>query len=233
LKILSQIGNCTVIDHHIYSNNFWKDFEDINVIHDITKSATLMCNKYLNNTGINQQLDNLSKIIDIYDLWKSENNFFELAQDLNEYFWDYSLEEFVKKIIQNNYKLPKDFINVTTAKRKKIQEDIIDLEKRKLIHRFGKSTVIFDSACFNRILIDDMKKGQNFIIGISSFGIVKIRINKNANFPEEQLNKLRFELTQKEKYGHSLAFTYKIENVNFDKIMNEAKKIIQNISEIF
>lgn len=233
LRILTQLGSVTVIDHHMYPDGFWENFPEVKVIYDKTKSAALICNEYFSNTGKNPNLDKLTNIINLYDLWQDLHPGFGIAQDLNEYFWTYSVDVFSKTFIENGWKLPKDYSTVVAAQREKFALDIADLEKRKLIHRMGETTLVFADSCFNQILIKDMKKGQNFVINFSSYGIVKVRINQRCGYPDVLLNTLRLELTGNAESCHLHAFTYRIEKVNFNKLMDEAQRIVRSISKIF
>lgn len=236
LQILNYIcavgkGKLTIIDHHMYPEDFWDDFSNANIIHDTSKSAALICNEYFCNEGLNANLDKLTQIINIYDLWQDQHRAFEIAQDLNEYFWGYSIELFVKNIMENGWKLPSDYTEFTIKNRKKIEDDIIDLEKRKLIHRFGEITVAMVDSSFNQILIKEMKKGQNFVIGISSYGIIKVRVNQVCGYSDVILNSIRYKLSEIAEYGHLNAFTYKMNTVSFNKLMDEAQRIVETISK--
>jgi hypothetical protein len=216
----------TVIDHHMYNDGFWDAYARMKVIHDKTKSATLLCNEYLGNAGCNANLDNLSYVIDIYDLWKDKHDFFSFAQDLNEYFWSNGKFELFRKIISNGYKLPPDFTQKVKEVRDKYTAAIEDFEKRKVIQRFSDVTIAFVDDWFNQILIGEMRKGQNFVIGLNSQGICKMRINQDAPYSDDQLNGIRYDLTGKYNYGHLHAFTYKVQNVSLENLMNEVKKIV-------
>jgi len=232
LKILTSLCKCTLIDHHMYTEGFWVDFPELKIVHDITSCAAELCNEYLQNKGKNPNLDKLTKIIDIYDIWQTQHPAFQVAQDLNLYFWSYDLTLFVQNIIKNDYKLPKGYLEEVQKLKEQEAQAVKDFEKRKLIHRMGEITLAFVDDHFNKILIDEMEKGQNFVIGISSYGIIKVRINQKCPYSEEQLNKIRYELSGKAEFGHLCAFTFKIKNVSFDNLMKEAERIVKTINHI-
>ena len=138
LARLYNIAHVTHIDHHLYPEGFWDDFPKMKVVHDMTKSATKLCNEFFKNTGKNERLDKLSFLIDVYDIWQSADPAFDLSQDLNEYFWasiSYGvLLPLVERIIENDYKVEGDL-------RREVQQNIKTLMDigcyRGLRHRRG------------------------------------------------------------------------------------------------
>lgn len=232
-------ANCTkiLIDHHMYPEGFFDEFKDIKVIWDTSKSATLLCLEHLKNSGKNSNLDKLSYIIDVYDIWRTVNKFFEFAQGLNEYFWTYDMEVLAEKVKNSGYNLPEDFSETVKTINQKIQSDILDYKKRNLVYRINDITICFVPNWFNQINIQEMKEHQNIVIGISSFGIVKFRINKVAPYSREQKIRFRELLAGEANTGHDDAFTYKIKGSDsnqstFEDLMNETKRIIDVLSSI-
>lgn len=232
LAEIMELGiDVTLIDHHQYPEDFFSDFPSLKLIHDTSKSATLLCNEYLKNTGKNENLDKLTKIIDVYDIWQINDPKFNFAQDLNEYFWRYSIPVFCKGVQEAGWNLPHDFLPVVRHIRQEYTNGIKDYEERGLIQRGGKITLCFGHDWFNQILIREMNQGQDFVIGLSSYGIIKVRISEKADYTNEQKRFLMKELTGKIT-GHENAFTYKMKSVSFDKLINESQriaKIIQNL----
>jgi oligoribonuclease NrnB/cAMP/cGMP phosphodiesterase (DHH superfamily) len=232
LRRLYNLGKCTIIDHHLYPHGFWDEFPNMKVIHDKTKSAALLCNEYFNNQS-NVNLTKITKLINIYDLWKIKSPFFETSKDFNNYFWKFDIGYLCNEIINNDYKLPKNYMSVVQAINENYKSDIEKYEKRKLIHRAGEITLAFVDYWFNEILISEMKKGKNFVIGANSYGIIRIRISENAPYSEEMKNALRLSLTGTSDIGHMNAFTYKIkEPVNFDNLMKEIENVTSEIERI-
>ena len=226
----------THIDHHLYPDGFWNCFPDMKVHWDKSKSASLLCNEYFNLQGVNSNLDKLTTLIDVYDLWQTDHPAFEATQDLNEYFWckvrtmGLGLEKLMDEIIAAGWTLPSDYTEIVQDIKEQYTADIASYETRKLIHRAGEITLCFVPDWFNHILIKEMKNGKNFVIGINQYGIVRVRINKDAPYTSEMKDSLRMVLTGTKNIGHDLAFTYKIKDpVNFDTIMTEAKKVTDSI----
>lgn len=232
LRRLYNLGKCTIIDHHLYPDGFWDEFPNMKVHHSTQKSATLLCNEYFGNTGKNVNLDKLTTIIDIYDLWQVKSPHFDLAQDLNEYFWQHDIAYLCNEIIQNEYKLPKNFLSVVDTIHANYNAALEKFEKRNLIHRSGEITICFVDEWFNQILIKEMKEGKNFVIGANSYGIIKIRISESAPYSDDVKNKMRIQLAGTADIGHMNAFTYKMKSsVSFDNLMKEIQKVVKVIEE--
>lgn len=223
------------IDHHMYPNGFWDEFPNMKVVYDKTKSATLLTNEYLGNAGLHRGLDQLTHIIDVYDIWQKDKPVFNVSQDFNEYFWykvkGSSIEILMREIIDRDYNLPTDYRGVINLIKQQYNDAILDFENRKLIHRGGDITFAFINEWFNQIMLKEHERGTNFVIGITSFGIVRIRINQDCPYSVQQLNEIRLQLTGNSEYGHLHAFTYKINN-SLDNIMNEAQKIANVITSV-
>lgn len=232
--IYDEFDMCLHIDHHMYPEGFWDDLPNMKVVYDKTKCATKLCNEYFKNEGKNSDLDKLTYLIDVYDIWQKDNPHFPIAQDLNEYFWKFGIDWLFKEIVNNNYNLPNNFAAIVQNIRKECAEAIQDFESRKLIQRAGEVTFVFVDDWFNQIMLKEMEKGKNFVIGITTYGIVKVRIREEAPYSEDQKKALRKALTGNDNVGHLNAFTYRIfqKTVTFDHIMEEAQKIGSLLEEI-
>ncbi len=230
-KMCSLFERITLIDHHLYPDNFFDAYPKLKVHWDKSKSATLLTYEYLQNN--NEKLRALSELIDVYDLWQDKSDKFDIAQDLNNFFWEIGKEQFINDIIHNNYALPHYYTQVVADINKRNNEAIEKFENRKLIHRSAAITVAFVDECFNQILIREMKAGKDFVINATSFGIFKIRINADSNLLREQKDLLRIALCGTKDIGHDLAFTYKMkDSVSFENIMKQLKFIIEQINQI-
>lgn len=230
-QIYHAFKNCTHIDHHLYPDGFWDEFPNMKVVWDKSKCATLLCNEYLGNKGQNEHLDQLSFIIDIYDLWQIKSPYFDVSQHLNEYFWRFGTTDLCKVIVDNDYKLPANFKQVISSFDDEFTAAMADYESRQLIQRGGEITFAFISDWFNQMLIREHRDGKNFVVGINQYGIVRVRVNQDAPYGEKELNQIRLQLCGTENTGHMHAFTYKIPNVSFDKTMAEVQKIVRVIGE--
>jgi len=233
LSRLYEIGKITHIDHHLYPDGFWDDFPEMKVKWDKTKCATLLCNEYFGNTGQNSNLDKLSKLIDVYDIWQDQHPAFDFTQGLNEYFWKHDIYELTQAIVQNNFKLPDDFTEVVDGINQDINMAISSYEERKLIYRSDNITLAFINDWFNQVMIPDMRNGQDFVIGINSYGIIRVRVRQQSVYTDFQLNKLRKALTGTETTGHMHAFTYRMKGTcDFTNLMKHAEFIVEKINEI-
>lgn len=229
LARLYQMGRVTHIDHHLYPEGFWDDFPKMKVVHDKSKSATKLCNEFFQNTGKNANLDKLTHLIDVYDIWQTGNAHFDLSQDLNEYFWASirygDLLPLVKRITSNEFKLPSNFLDLTNCIKEMRAKEVQSYEERKLIQRAGDVTLCFINEWFNHVMINEMHNGKNVVVGLNSKGIIRIRIREESPYTDSQKNDLRLELTGTETIGHMNAFTYKVESKSFNDLIKEAQRV--------
>lgn len=231
-RLYNLFDKVTHIDHHRYPEDFWDEFPNMKVVWDHEKSATLLCNEYLGNKGKNSNLDKLSYLIDTYDIWQKDRPAFKVSQDLNNYFWECDINWLLDEIIRLDFNLPNNFKSVVDNFNIRCEKTLRSYENKNLIHRAGEITVFFGQEFFNELMIREHESGKNFVIGVNSWGIVKIRINQDAPYTEETIKKIKHELVNAEEYGHLHAFTYKLPNNGFDKLMQEIKNIIETIERI-
>lgn len=232
-KLYNLDKDLVLCDHHLYPDGFWDAFPEMKVQWDKTKSATLICNEYFGNKGKNLKLDNLSRVIDVYDIWQTEEPEFDLSQDLNEYFWTYDIAILLKKIIDNDYRLPSDFKEVVKNIKLTYNTAIEDYNKRGLIKRSGDVSLCFVKDWFNQVMLKEMDNGQNIVVGIDLYGIVRVRINKKHDLNLSQKQQFREILTGNPDIGHAEAFTYKYAGTpSFDKSIAEAEKVYNAIQKI-
>lgn len=232
LGVLYSLGKCTHLDHHLYPEGFWDVFPEMRVVWDKSKCAAKICNEYFDNKGKNKNLDKLTFICDVYDLWQTKSPAFKIAQDFNEYFWQNNIGTLCNTFVQNNYELPHDYMQVVDKQHALFKAALIDYEKRKLIYRGGEITIAFVNDYFNQILIKEMEQGQNFVVGVNSYGIVRVRIREEALYTPEQKDQMRLRLTGTKDIGHNNAFTWKIKEVpSFHRIMEEIQLVVKTIQE--
>lgn len=213
------------IDHHSYPEHFFQKVIGKGRYKckiDSTKCAAKICYDFFKLE--NKTLKVLIDVIDVYDCWRTESSMFDKSQNLNKYFWEKGWDNFkqFKNTIPNDYKETIDKI------LKYEKEGIQKLKDANLIIRSKdnsqKITFILNNEFFNPIMIEEMKQGQNFVVGIHN-GIVKFRVRKGA-LDSLRLEDLRY-LTAGKVTGHPLAFTYAIGKDNMDTV-----KEIQRISNI-
>jgi len=237
LRRLYNLGKCTHIDHHLYPDGFWDEFRNMKVYYDKTKSATKLCNEFFKNAGKNANLDKLTYLIDVYDIWRTKNEHFDLSQDLNEYFWSSvqygDLLPLANKIISNEYKLPNDYLERVNNIKVKRDKDIKSFEDNHFIQRSSDVAICFISEWFNHVMINEMRNGKNFVIGINSKGIIRVRIREEAPYTDVKKNKLRLALTGTETTGHMNAFTYLASGkITVDRLIKEAEQVSLEIQKI-
>lgn len=227
-RLYNMFNTVTLIDHHLYPENFWDEYPKMKVHYNKDKCAALLTNEFFGNTGKNKNLDTLTNITDVYDLWQVDHNLFDVSQNLNNFFWELGMDKFCSEIIKCNYTLPSYYTEVVNKINLRIKEGIEKLEQKKLIHRFGKVTVVFTDEFFNDVLIKDMKDGQDIVINAMAYGIIKVRISKDAPFTDEMLQELSRVTSQVDVTGHKLAWTYKIkETPSFETIMTEIQRVLK------
>lgn len=231
-RLYNMFEQITLIDHHQYPDDFWKDYPKIVLHYDKSKCAAKLSHEFFKNVGKNKNLDLLTKITDIYDLWQDENELFDTAQNLNNFFWNVGMDNFISESIKNNYGLPQYYVETVKQINEKIKNGVEKLEQKKLIHRFGKVTVVFSDDFFNDVLVKEHRKGQDVVINAMSYGIIKIRISKNAPFTDEMLDNLSKITSGVETTGHKLAWTYKINQTSFTNIMEEIQRVVKETYRI-
>ena len=216
------------IDHHLYPDGFWDDYPNMRVVWDKTKSATKLCNEYFGNTGKNANLDKLTDIIDAYDLWRVDSPYFGVAQDFNNYFWEVGIEWLCNEIVSRDFKLPENFRAIVDNFNWRCKNTIQYYEDSKKIMRSGPVTFSLTNEFFNQINLKEMENGQQVVIGINDYGIVRCRLNQKSIFTDEQINDIRFKITGEKDTGHKHAFTFKIDI----KSANDAFAEVQRIAKI-
>lgn len=240
LRKLLSAAKCVLIDHHLYPDDFWNDLDGLSIRWSNEKCAASLCGEFFRTKGQNSNLDKLTKIIDVYDIWRTEHKAFNLAQDLNNYFWATNIRDFYDYLVKNDCKLPQNFANVTKNIRNEQSEALKRFENTGSIRRanvgnVGGVTVAFVNEHFNPIIINEMANGQNFVILINHYGIVRVRVNKKCNVSSENLEKLRETLMGNSNICHAYAFTYKIGGsgrVSLGELATEAERVVQALEAL-
>lgn len=225
LDQLDQLDCTTIfIDHHLYPDGFFDGYK-MKIYHDKDHAATSLAYKVFKNA--NENLERISYLIETYDIWKRERPEFHLAHIINEYFWleanQMDLEHLMYKFIDNDYKLPKDFKQVTETLLHEVEEHKANLAKRNLIFKTERIAIYFSSKYHGFILMDEFESGKDVCLIINDYGIIRIRINDECKLSYEQKNKIRLLTTGNTNIGHENAFTYK-SAAGFDNIMGEIQK---------
>jgi len=224
--------NIVFIDHHLYPDDFFNEFTGkMKIYHDINKCATSLAYDVLNIDK--ESLKKISYLIETYDIWKNDRDEFSLANTLNNYFWykveSMSIEYLMHQFIDNDWKLPKDFISSTNTLQTLYKEYIDNLTKRNLIFKTSLISIIFGDKYHNLFLIDEFKTGKAVCLVVNDYGIIRIRINDKCKLSNEQKQRIRLESTGNEFIGHMNAFTTKVQDHTFINIMKEVERIVKVI----
>lgn len=189
------------IDHHSYPNGFFDDIKgNYTKYIDPSVCAAKHCLEYFN---VNEQfLSDLIYLIDIYDVWRVDSKDFKTAQNLNSYFWNKGYQHFLNSF-KNEY--PSDYDEVVNLVLKEQNDKIEKLKVSNCILHLDKITFMFTFECFNPVMIDEMDKGQHFVVAISG-NKVRFRIKKNV-YSDEELDTIRNKVAGKTT-GHLNAFSY-------------------------
>lgn len=199
----------THIDHHLYPEGFWDDYPDMTVIWDKTRSATKLCNEFFENTGKNQNLDKLTHIIDVYDLWQYKSPYFAVAQDFNNYFWEVGIQWLCDEIVQRNFMLPENFKEVVQDFNARKDATLKRYDEKNSIIRSGTMSICFVNEFFNQVMLREMDNGQQIVVGINDYGIIRVRLFQEIQLSPEQIGDIRLEITGEKDTGHLHAFTYR------------------------
>jgi len=84
IKELNKFNNIVIVDHHIWDYDYTK-YENIEFHIDNTKCAT---KAYYELVSDLDNIRNSIELINIYDLWKTDNEYFGVASVLNDWFYE-------------------------------------------------------------------------------------------------------------------------------------------------
>jgi len=226
----------TFIDHHLYPDGFFDEF-DFTLVYSKSVSASALCSLFFGNK--HETLSKLTYLIDVYDIWRDELKEFSTSQSINKYFWykirteNLTVTELMNEFKNRKWRLPLDFLRVLKTVDETNNLKIKEFNARGLIKRAGNKCLCFVDECFNEIMIEEMQTGKDIVVGVTSFGIVRIRFKKTSNYTDEFKNELRLKLTGTETIGHMNAFTYKMSYpVNFNTVMQHAQLVMENITRL-
>lgn len=241
LKLIQNKKFVQLIDHHSYPENFWIEFDkNVNfkrIIND-KYCASLSCyglySFCLNNVDKRTLLDNLCKLIDVYDCWRESDKLFNSAQKLNLWFWTKNIDELCKAIEDNGYKLPDGTKTEIETLYTQQQNAVAEAYKNNKVFKVGPATFVFDNDVFNPILIKEMSEGQELVVCSFQFKngdfCFKVRV-KQGLFDDYILDSLRTKLAGKIT-GHPNAFSYVKKFSNSLELEKEYKRIVEEFIDI-
>ncbi len=221
-------------DHHAYAEDFFEDIT-FKYYHDITKSATLIMNEVFNST--NKNLNQLSKLINDFDIWNEGTKTFNVSLGINDWFWNElkyrSINDLAHSIILNDFKMPLSFVTYYKTYQFKFKNKIDSLKSRQLFINDGFISLIFTDDYFNECLYETFHKEKSQIAFIiNSYGIIRIRFATINCISNELKEKIKFAIIGTLEHGHLNAFSEKIENFNFNKIMFRVQELTKIVNQL-
>jgi len=219
------------LDHHMYPEGYFDNFEYINYVHNTEKSATLITHEFFKNQGKLKSLDYITNLINTYDIWLIENENFLDALDLNDFFWEnYGMVNLAEKIIYDGYNLPIEYRITKDSRRDNIYKEIQVLKDKNLIHTAGNITIAFTDKYYDFILYQEfMEKNIDHLILASSYGIIRIRHNNKSNLKDNIKKQIREKLKSTD-IGHLHAYPIQLKDKTFDTTMDKIKEIVSIIN---
>jgi oligoribonuclease NrnB/cAMP/cGMP phosphodiesterase (DHH superfamily) len=168
-KLKKKDNKIIYIDHHVY-----KDYDvealgeklGITVKWNREFSATKNVYNYFGGDKKIPHLTELTRIIDIYDIWRQEKSDFKTkAHTLNDLFWEYSMYKFIDKF-KNGYKL--DDEDKEVIKRRFVER------KEHLESSFKNNSVINEEESILMIMNPDSKFTNDFTLHYPDYDVYLI-----------------------------------------------------------
>ena len=104
------------IDHHEYKGrelellNKIQKMENVFVKHDVTKCATMLCFEFIKSNDAD--LHRMVRFINAYDIYLEDTPEFKVGYMMNTIFWAIKMNSFKVTLENNNYKIPKKFLEM-------------------------------------------------------------------------------------------------------------------------
>jgi len=232
---LSELGVPVLFfDHHHYPDGFFDNLpSNITYIHDENRCGAKITAEYFKlskDIPAENNLINLIEYINAYDLWKTKEDKFEAGYLISDYCWEVGFDVAQESIAKNNFKLPSNFKSVSNSLVERTAKNIQTLKNKNLYYNNGKITIVFTNDGFDRIVLDDMKKGAEAVLIGTSYGQIKIRLNQYGKLTDNDKTLIR-ERIGSDKIGHLNAFPFICEKRGFENLMNDIKNISSIINE--
>ena len=236
IQELQNVTRVIFIDHHSYPDHF---FDDLTLEYTWgEKSATKLVQEKF-KLGDLENLSKITNLINTFDIWVEKDTSFPLSLAVNLYFWNrvslgtniVSIEELAKEIITNNCKLPPDFFSFYQQYKIDSTEFMKKARAKKLIVSDGFMTCAFVDEYFNEILYEEFSKGVQFIVIANSYGITRFRFSTFSKLSDETKEKIKYELIGDINIGHLNAFSAKIQNSTFDKLIKRIEEVSQIVKK--
>lgn len=148
--VLQHFDKVTYYDHHQGSENYQElnvpGFEK-HISMDMSASALVMLDIMKKNKQLlTKPLLDLAMYTDVYDMWKTDNEHWDIGYNLNELFWKYHYFDFVKRF--------RDGFDGFTDEETKYLKDKLDA-KLKRIEEIPKEELEGNSAMYILETVDD------------------------------------------------------------------------------
>lgn len=231
--VQNQIGvKILYFDHHTYADNFFEDIT-FRYYHELTKSATLIMNKAFNVN--NEKLNQLSQLINDFDIWVEDAKTFSVSLGINDWFWNelkyQSIDNLAYSITNNDFSLPDTFVQYYKAYQAKFKNKLDSLKAKKLFINDGFTALVFTDDYFNEALYESFHINKNQIAFIvNSYGIIRIRFATVDCLSTEIKEKIKFAIMGTLEHGHLNAFSIKVKNSNFEKLMTKVQELTQIVN---
>jgi len=224
--------NIMYFDHHVYEDGFFDNIT-FKYIHNIEYSATMIMNKAFKIQD--KHLINLSNMINIFDIWKESSDLFLISLELNDWFYNEmktkSFDKIACEIINNDYKLPSSFVGYVKQHQFECKTKLQSLKDRGLFVNDGFTSMIFTDDFINQALYETFNKDKNKVaLIVNSYGIIRIRFSTIDCLSDKEKEKIKLAIMGKLDIGHLNAFSLKVENSNFEKLMGKVQEIINIIN---
>lgn len=236
-------GNIFLVDHHMYPEGFWDAFSFKKII-DTTRCATrilfedLKLDTDIKDPVFRSHAAEFAKMVDTWDRWQDEDPLFNEAMYHNELFLSLktdnaSIVQIAKDQIGHHFGIfqPEVIASFKAAYDQRYEVFKQELEDKSLIWRCPNTTFVFSWDFLPKVLEDEYSRGTKVVAAIQ-YGIVKVRVNRHVGFTEEQLNKLRHELTGMDAFCHMHAFTYKTEAFRPEQMVKECERIFHAVNAL-
>jgi len=249
LELCRLYGECQLynipmlyLDHHLYPLDFWDEFPNMKTFYDVKRCASKICLDVLLPNEKDTELSKLIGIIDVYDIWQDHHKAFAVSQRLNNYFWhcirnDQDIEKQAIDYKNRGYKVASDFVQVTSDYIAESKKAIALLEEKNLIMKndHHKVSIFMSNDYYNDFMITEHARGQSFVIGINSWGLIKVRVSQHNDISLYTLDRIRLACTGTVDIGHAHAFTWK-SSMNFASdpagaLVYECKRVTSIIAE--
>lgn len=199
-QLLNRFKTVIHIDHHSYPEGFKVSPKyTFKQIVDPKRCACKICYDVFKIND--KHLRDLTDVIDSFDRFVIDSPLFKQGVEMNEYFWKYGYQSFLREF-KDSY--PKNYESEIKIINEDVSKGLLEQEQKGLILRNGKTSIKFGMDYFIESQLGEFDNGQKGFLCVTP-STIKIRLNQKS-FTEDQANKLRLKLIDI-VIGHPYAFT--------------------------